>query len=132
MYLNLLDIPVLIVIAFIAANRSAKKWQKVNPDLWFIVSLGIILIFWLDALLVAVGVLAYPWGLAFCAVRANGWLALLTVLSYPLWYNWGTENALALYGRNPRQEGLIWPFTPEDRSDPFTPAWSSPESEKLL
>jgi len=131
MYINLLDVPVLVVISFAVALRDSKVWKKINPDIWYLASLGIILVFWLDALLVALGVLDRPWGLPFGAVPVNPWAALVIVLSYPLWYNWSTENALRFFGRTPQQEGLVWPFTTGDRSEPFEPAWRSHDSDTL-
>lgn len=131
MYLNLFDIPVLVIVSFVITLRDAKVWKKKNPDLWYILSVGIVFVFWVNALLAALHVITFPWGHPLGAAPMSRWVALLIVLSYPLWYNWSAENALRFFGRNPYQEGLVWPFTKGENSEPFQPAWKSPESDRL-
>lgn len=130
MKLCLLDVPASIVIGFVVALIFAKRLKAKNPDWWFFLIVGITAIFWLNALLTALGV-TDPWFGLLPSVEVNGWVALFTILSYPLWYNWAGQEAMYLYGHDRTQAGMIWPFTIKETSDPFTPSWESSETDKI-
>ncbi len=79
-------------------------------------------IFWLNALLSALDVMR-PWFGLLPAAEVSGWIALFSVLSYPLWYIWGGQVAMLLFGHDRTEGGVIWPFTIKETTDPFKPSW---------
>jgi len=118
------DVPVLIILGFVFALIHRRITDK-HPDFLFHVGFITITFMWLSALFSAFG--ADPWfGIvnAGTAENVNGWLALFLVLSYPLWFIWGTRRALTLFGHNPRQGGFLWIMSLKDRTKPFKRTWN--------
>lgn len=115
------DIPLLILLGIILARIHAKWLVVKRPDFFAHFSSIIIAVFWLNALFSAFG--ARPWFGVRHVYQVPGWVALLYVLSYPLWFMFGAERSFALFGRRPTQGGFLWPFTVKDRTKPFQPPW---------
>ena len=124
-----LDVPMEIVLGFIVALVYAKRLKEKNPDWWFFLIVGITAIFWLNALLTALGVM-HPWFGLLPSVHAPHRIALFTVLSYPLWYNWSGQMAMDIFGHDRTEAGMLWPFTLKEKTAPFKPSWKSSEAEK--
>ncbi len=117
------DVPILIVAGMVLAYVHAKFMVDKHPDFLFHAGTIVIGLFWINALLSAVG-LIQPWG-AECMLRpVSGYIALFYVLSYPLWFIWGCLRSLLAFGRTPRQGGLLWPFTLRETTKPFRPPWN--------
>jgi hypothetical protein len=116
------DIPVLFVLGIIVARLHAKWLVVKHPDFFVHTGTIIIAVFWLNALVSALG--AHPWLGHVHALRPiSRWLALFLVLSYPMWFHFGAERTFALLGRRPTQGGFLWPFSVKDRTKPFQSPW---------
>ncbi len=128
MSLCILDIPMLMIIGFVISLLYTKMWRWDYPDIYVTLSSAVIAVFWLNAVLCAFDVIE-PWGVGWVTTEVNGWIALFVVLAYPLWFGWGAERARVLFGRAPDQGGMLWPFSLEEKTKPFRPAWHA-DAEK--
>lgn len=127
MRLFIFDVPIAIILGFVSALIHKKVVDK-HPSFVLYAGLLVTLFLWLSALFSAFGM--SPWfGIISenLAKPINGWFALFLVLSYPLWFIWGTHRAFALFGYTPRQGGLLWLTSLEDKTRPFQPAWKKQE-----
>lgn len=130
MKLFILDVPIIVILGFVFALIHKRVVDK-HPTFLFYAGLLVTLLFWIPALLSAL-VSIDPWfGLIKCGLarQISRWLALFFVLSYPLFFIWGTHRAFGLFGYTPRQGGVLWLTTLEDKTKPFKPAWK--ETEKI-
>lgn len=115
------DIPLLILFGAIIARIYARWLVVKHPDFFFHAMALTIVVFWLNALVSALG--GWPWfGVRHVYIIPKG-IGLFTVLSYPLWLTFGAERTFALSGRRPTQGGFLWPFSVRDRTKPFRPPW---------
>ncbi|MFC1888194.1 hypothetical protein ACFL4G_00410 [Thermodesulfobacteriota bacterium] len=117
---------VMIVLGGILAYLNAKKFRPRHPDAYFHISMALILLFWIKAFLIAVGVIENG-ALHWFSVDVHWAVGLFHVLAFPLWFLWGSERVYFHVGRNPQQAGALWPFQMEDKSLPFEPMWKSYE-----
>jgi len=120
----ILDVPILVILGMLVGYVYSKKLLKKYPDSYFHISAILVALFWINALLSYLEVIR-PWIGGWVSTEVNIWIALIYVLSYPLWYLWGTERACQIWGRTPEQAGVLWPFRLKDKSEPFKPAWKS-------
>jgi hypothetical protein len=123
MKVGLLDVPFLIVIGGICASLYAKHLIKRNKDWYVFLILFFTVIFWLDIILSNSGVIPKPWFGILGSVNIHPLIGTFYVLSYPLWFSWGAERAFQIFGRSPEEEGVLWPFTLEEKGKPFKPSW---------
>lgn len=130
MKLCILDVPVVTILGFIIALIYAKRLRDKNPDWWFFLLLLITGTFWLNALLAGLGAIE-PWFGLFPFVQVSKWIALPSILSYPLWYNFSGRVATCLFGHDRTQAGMVWPFSIKDKSELFKPSWKSSQSDSL-
>lgn len=130
MKLFILDVPIVIILGFVFALIHKRVVDK-SPSFILYAGILVTLIFWLSALLSAFKI--NPWfgtiPSGYFAKPINGWFALFLVLSYPLWFIWGAHRAWGLFGYTPRQGGIMWLMTLEDKTEPFKPAWGKSTEE---
>ena len=129
----LMDIPLLVIWGIILAYLNKKFLKKGKKDaLWFLEVLTI-LVFWAVSIPLYLGYtnLTFlgdagrgPWFMWNSGLEAFGLhpniqpspglhpIALLLLLSYPLWLLWGINRGKAIFGRAPSQEGALWLFKP--------------------
>jgi len=130
MKLFIFDVPIIVILGFVFALIQKRVVDK-RPAFLLYAGLLTTLFFWLSALLSAL-LATNPWfGLISCGLAKNisRSLALFLVLGYPLFFIWGTHRAFGLFGYTPRQGGVLWLSSLEDKTAPFKPAWK--ESEKI-
>ena len=118
MQICLLDVPAMCVLGFIFGLFYAKRLKESNPDWWVFLVLIVTGVFWINALLSAVGTAA-PWLGLLPSAEVNGWIALFTVLSYPLWFIQSGRTAMLLFGHDRTEGGVLWPFSLRETTDPF-------------
>jgi len=123
MKLFILDVPILIVLGFVAARVYARYLVDDHPNFYFHAGWMITMIFWINALLCLLGLIE-PWGARAMVRPVSGYIAVMYVAAYPLWFVWGARRAFQLFGRNPRQGGFLWPLRDEDKTEPFKPPWN--------
>lgn len=88
-----------ILMAFIDRNYLRPR----DPDLYVLISEGMILGFWILSGLIYWGVIPI---LALEQIPFP--FLILTLLSYPLWYMWGVERGRQIFGRTKYQLGVRW------------------------
>ncbi len=123
MRIYILDVPIVIIVGLVSAYAYAKYLREKHPDAYVLSGLLVILLFWLNAVLSNLGVISGPWFTDRMVVSVNATVGIFYVLSYPLWFIWGGERSLSLFGRSKSQGGLLWPITLKDKTAPFKPAW---------
>lgn len=126
MKIFLFDVPLLILIGYISARIYAKKLYENHPDAYTILYLFFNILFWLNVILSYFGIIE-PWFLKskYCVEIKNRVIGIFYVLSYPLWFSWGSQRAWDFWGRTPYQGGLGWFLGYKEREKPFKPAWKS-------
>jgi len=112
-----LDVPVLLVLGFVAAFAHARFLKPHNPDSYVFLKVGVTVAFWAHAVAVALGV--SPFG----AEVESAVVAALYVLSYPLWFGFAAEAAFVLFGRGPEQGGAAWVLRVRDTTEGFETDW---------
>lgn len=121
MFVSVLD-PILVAVVGGAVAFAYGSWlEPRNPDWYVALNVAFVLLFWLHGAAVALGLPA--WGGLAPAADVPTVLAVVTVLSLPLWFKWGAERIFVLFGRTPRQGGITWPLWMEDTTEPFEPDW---------
>ncbi len=121
------DVPVLIGLGVFFGWLFAKKLYHENQ--FYIATLfGVTCLFWLNVLLSNLGVMA-PWHMTGVAVDLNSTaIGVFYVLSYPLWFIWGSRLFGYIWGKTPHQNGLMWLVGHTERAKPFKPTWKSDET----
>lgn len=131
MKIFLYDVPLLIFIGYVVGRIYAKRLYEKNKDAYFILYVFLNGIFWLNVILSYFGIIQ-PWFVPekYC-VEINKFIGFFYVLSYPLWFMWGTHRAWDIWGRNPYEGGAMWFLGYTERAKPFRPLWeSSPEDKR--
>lgn len=118
MRICLLDVPAMCVLGFVIGLLYAKRLKARNPDWLVFLVLIVTGVFWINALLSAVG-MAAPWLDLLPSAEVNVWIALFTVLSYPLWFIQTGRTAMLLFGHARTEGGVLWPFSLRETTDPF-------------
>jgi hypothetical protein len=119
------DAPLLLLLGIVWGYIYAKKLVENHPDSHSFFRHILMLIFFLNIILSAIGVIQ-PWGMGGrFAVVVNPWIGVFYVLSYPMWFWFGNEVFFLLWGKNPQEGGLTWLLTIKDTTKPFKPAWKS-------
>jgi hypothetical protein len=117
MLVSPLDVPAVAVVAFVGSFVYARFLKPRNPDWYAFIGVGTVVLFWLHAVATAAGV--SPLGVE---VESNV-VAVLYVLSYPMWFRWASERAFVLFGRGPEQGGIAWVLRIKDTTEGFGPDW---------
>lgn len=125
MQVSVVDVPLLALIGVFSAYVY-KHWLHDRNKDWFVfLTVSVVGLFWVDV--VAANILqAKPWLVA-PAATVPAAVGVFYVLSYPLWFKWSARMLFLLIGSNPREGGLLWVFTVEDRTENFEPAWRDEE-----
>lgn len=131
MRIFILDVPFMIIAGSISAYFYAKYLRERHPDAYTFTGLSLLLISWLNVILSNLHIIE-PWFTQHMVVYVNTTIGIFYVLSYPLWFIWGGERILGLFGRSKTQGGLIWPLTLNDKTEPFKPAWSVGDTEDKI
>lgn len=129
MKIFLFDVPILIFLGYLIGVIYAKKLYEKNRDAYFFLYIFFVCIFWLNIILSYFGIIE-PW--VFCkkyCVEINKFIGLFYVLSYPLWFGWGTQRAWDTWGRTPQQGGVMWFIGYKERAKPFKPLFKKASQE---
>ena len=129
MKIFILDVPMIIVVGMVAGYLHGKHLRARHPDFHILLGLSVTFLFWLNALLSNLHVMA-PWFARHMVVPVNTTVGIFYVLSYPLWFIWAGERTLGTFGRTKEQGGLFWPFTLMDKTEPFKPLWSTQNTKE--
>lgn len=107
----------------------AKIWYEKNKDIYVVLYVFFAIIFWLNAVLSNTGIIQ-PWLLCekYCT-EVNKIIGVFYVLSYPLWFGWGTQRAWDIWGRTPYQGGVMWFLGYKERAKPFKTFWEKTSIE---
>lgn len=129
MKIFLFDVPILIFIGYIVGRMYAKRWYEKNRDIYVVLYVFFTGIFWLNILLSYLGII-FPWIICqkYC-VELNKFIGVFYVLSYPLWFGWGSQRAWDIWGRTPYQGGVMWLWGYKERAKPFKPSWEGTSIE---
>jgi hypothetical protein len=119
------DIPSLFVLGMILGRLDAKYWRLNSPMVYPFMAAAVYLLFTVDAVLAAVGVIGAPWGMSCpcCSEKVSIPLGIILILSYPLWFAYGAELMRIFFGRRPYEGGLVWPLTLNDKTSKFPKPW---------
>lgn len=125
MVIPVFDAPLLLLLGIAWGYIYAKKLVENHPDSHFFFRHILILVFFANIILSAIGAIQ-PWGMeGNFAVAVNPWIGIFYVFSYPMWFWLGNEIFFLLWGKNPQEGGLTWSLTIKDTTKPFKPAWKS-------
>ncbi len=118
MLVSVAAVPVIIALGFLTAWLHKNYLVRRNKDSYVIINTLVVLVFWLHAVYVAYGGALTP------VVEIDSTVvAVLYVLSYPLWFKFGAERAFVLFGREPSQGGVTWVMRIKDTTEGFEPNW---------
>lgn len=114
----ILDVPAIIFISFFFSLLYAKYLIKKNPDVYFFGYSFFIGIFYLNAILSNLNIIK-PWFFGIYSEDINWIIGVFYLLSYPLWFSFGTQRCYGLFGKNPSEGGLFWFIGFKDKTEQF-------------
>ncbi|MFP4632800.1 MAG: hypothetical protein ACOCT0_02625 [Halobacteriota archaeon] len=111
-------VPLLLAAGFLTAWVHKNWLVRRNKDSYVVLNVAFVLAFWLHAVYVATA-----GGVTPTTEIESTLVAVVYVLSYPLWFKFGAERAFILFGRTPSQGGATWVLRIKDKTESFEPNW---------